>query len=181
MTTPTGHDECQCAACRVARAGLGPGPYTPEEYAKIAPPVLTVSDPGGDFVNADPDVIAAREKVALAREAWSAVERDYLARWVEVQQAALAKNRERQRRSGFVVAGDDVSAWGAMVDENDTELGEIRDRREAVGKALVRANTAERKAIYAARMRFNALQQEAAKPKPAPRRSRGLTGMFARG
>jgi hypothetical protein len=28
---------CHCARCRVDQAGLGPGPYTPAEYALIAP------------------------------------------------------------------------------------------------------------------------------------------------
>jgi hypothetical protein len=97
MTTAT--TTCHCARCRLADAGLGPGPYTPAEYARIAP--ATVTSASDDPVSRDPAVLAAQLQVREAREAYEPFE----AAWLEAVAAHLTDEMAPISRSPMAAVG----------------------------------------------------------------------------
>lgn len=99
---------CGCARCRVAAAGLPPGPYTPAEYARIAPPVVVPSS--DERVGDDPKVQAAE---AERDEAWSVFEAAnalWVAAVAEHQTASLLGNDPYVRDAGGNIIGQRSSS-----------------------------------------------------------------------
>jgi hypothetical protein len=140
---------CSCARCHAAAAGLGAGPFTPEQYARIAP--VTVTPSTDDPISADPSVAAAEAVRDQARREYDQV----AAEWT----AAVAAHRSAE------LTADDAYVYG----EGDRPIGmrrgtgrhqlpalaeaekDARERRDLAWKAVVKANDAVRQAQYAAR------------------------------
>jgi hypothetical protein len=136
---------CHCTRCRVAAAGLGPGPYTPAEYALIAPAtVLSVHD---DPVSDDPAVKAAQLEVKLAREAFEPYDQAWLEAIAASRQAEQAERAERpyQRRGGMFTLGR-----GRRMAELAERVKQAREARDTAWQAVIRANTALQRAQGAA-------------------------------
>jgi hypothetical protein len=84
------HAECQCHECRAARVGLGPGPYTPEEFMRFAGEAVHPADPVSPHVaeamaaydepiaKAEADVDSALNSYSLAEMAMSNTHRELL-------------------------------------------------------------------------------------------------------
>ena len=64
------HSGCDCIRCRARLAGIGPPPWTPEQWARIDP----MPDPAADDpVKTDPDVIAATAERDAAQDSLAAL------------------------------------------------------------------------------------------------------------
>jgi hypothetical protein len=141
---------CSCARCRAAAAGLGAGPFTPAQYAAIAP--ATVVPSTDDPVSSDPAVAAAEAVRDQARADYDRIAADW--------EAAIAAHRSAE------LLADDAYVY----DEHDRPVAirpgkgrrglaelaqaekDARERRDHAWKAVVRANDAVRAAQHAARL-----------------------------
>lgn len=142
---------CQCPRCKVHAAGLGAGPYTPAQYALIAP--LATTGPTDDPVDSDPAVRAASERLAEVRAVFDAA----AAAW----ESAVAEHRSAQLRSGdeFIrnADGDPVGYRGkSTLVPGLSQLKEAerdaKEQREVTWAAVVKAQDAVRRAQHAARL-----------------------------
>jgi hypothetical protein len=135
-------EACQCPRCRAHAAGLGPGPYTPAEYALIAPP--DIATPSDDPVSRDPDVRAAEQARDDARAVFDAVD----AEWAR----AVAEHRSAQ-----LLGRDDLYVVGRQPPSRDPRTAalaeaekEARERRDRAWVAIVKANDKIRSAQWQA-------------------------------
>lgn len=141
---------CQCARCKVHGAGLGAGPYTPAEYALIAPPAVVSS--GDDPVSSDPAVLAAEQARDDARAVFDVMN----GQW----EAAVAEHRAAELRDDpFLrnVDGDPVGYRSRLTpDPRKSELAdrekEAREARDTAWKSVVKANDRLREAQVRARV-----------------------------
>jgi hypothetical protein len=141
---------CHCARCRVADAGLGPGPYTPQEYAKIQP--ATVTSVGDDPVSRDPAVLAAQLAVREAPDAYEPFEQAWLAVVAEHRREDLAADQHRtDGRGGLLSFGGERRL--RRVRELERQRRDAREEMELAWKDVVKANDKLRDATLAARMR----------------------------
>lgn len=148
MSTATA--TCHCARCRVADAGLGPGPYTPAQYAKIAPAIVTSAS--DDPVSRDPAVLAAQLAVREAREVYEPFEAAWLEVTAEHRREDLAAETHRtDGRGGLLSFGGNRRL--ARVRELERQRRDAREQMELAWRDVVKANDALRDATLAARMR----------------------------
>jgi hypothetical protein len=129
---------------------LGPGPYTPAQYAQIAP--ATVTSAGDGPVSRDPGVTAAELAVREAREAYEPLQ----AAWLE----AVAVHRTAEMAPDQTVTDGRGGLWSfgarrrlARTGELARQRKEAREQMELAWKDVVRANDRLRDATLAARLR----------------------------
>ncbi len=141
---------CHCSRCRVADAGLGPGPYTPAQYALLAP--ATVTSSSDDPVSTDPGVKAAQLAVREAREAFEPYEQAWLAAVAEHRREELATDQHRGDGLGGL-----FSFGGQRRQRRTGDLArqrrEAREAMELAWKDVVKANDRLRDATLTARVR----------------------------
>jgi hypothetical protein len=127
-------DGCDRIHCRARRAGLGPAPWTPEQWALISPPAdFTASDP----VKTDPDVIAAEQQRDEARAVYDVADEV----WMRAARAHADSEMRRRLRP------DQMRPLVVARDEADMV-------RERAWKKVTAANMAIAKAQAAARYRL---------------------------
>lgn len=166
--------DCLCAHCRVTAAGLGPGPYTPAEFAKIALPIVTTApNPQSVAIANDPDVQAAVEARELARLAYDHAERLWLEAATATRRAELDAHAEayayRPQRGGDMsrTTVDYSAREAAQRVENERKF-----ERDVAWERVVRAQQAEATAQLRARLRWTEENTPKAPPEaPEPRRS----------
>lgn len=132
---------CNCRHCRVAAAGLGPGPYTPEQFARIAQEVVVSPNELRQAVDTDPKVIearAARDDAMVGFEAVNAV-------WESAAEAYhKASNGGRPAGEYDAMGQPKRSSTGAehmaRLRELEAEEREAREHRDTVWKKIVRLN-----------------------------------------
>jgi hypothetical protein len=139
---------CHCARCRVDQAGLGPGPYTPAEYAKITP--ATVVSSSDDPVSRDPAVKATQLAVREARDAYQPFETAWLEAAAAHRRADLAPDQTvSDGRGGLFSLGGRRRL--ARVGELERHRKETREAMELAWRDVVKANEKLRDATLAAR------------------------------
>jgi hypothetical protein len=142
---------CHCARCRVADAGLGPGPYTPAQYALIAP--ATALSPSDDPVSGDPGVKAAQLAAREAREAFEPFDRAWLDAVAAHRREEIA-TPDRHYTDG---RGGLFSLGGQRRLRRTGELAKVvkdtREERDLAWRKVVEANDAVKEALQAARVR----------------------------
>lgn len=128
-----------CPRCSAAAAGLGPGPYTPAEFALLA----SAPPPSADWVKAvhdDSGVVDARVSVELGEIAF---EKATLA-WED----ALLRHRELRLRVGTPGRRDRRRLDELAAAESDAERARV-----LAGKALVQARMRYHEAVRRAQAR----------------------------
>jgi hypothetical protein len=144
--------QCGCARCRTHAAGLGPGPYTPAEYALIAPPVVGPSN-GEPRVEYDADVIAATEARDAARVAFDLTDAAWLEAVSEHQTAVLLGDPYvRDRETGETVGYRNPGVRDPAIDRLAQAERDARERRDAAWSRVVKANDRIVAAQMAARL-----------------------------
>lgn len=98
-------EQCSCARCRARRAGLGPGPYTNEEYKLIADTVEQVEPPSVDRYAGDPRVQKAVAALQVAQDAYDRAQ----GRW-ETASRKLRKAEAEVRNAPVAFTADLVPA-----------------------------------------------------------------------
>jgi hypothetical protein len=116
------HDPCDRAPCRALRAGIGPPPWTAEQWQVMYPPTDDTAD---DPIKNDPDVLKATGERDTAREAYDLVDELWL-QAVQVQARAQLRGRLDPHRSYALQKAVDDAA----------------KRRDTAWSRVIRANTA---------------------------------------
>jgi hypothetical protein len=150
MSPATATAVCHCTACRVERAGLPPGPYTPAQYARIAP--ATVTSPSDDPAAQDPAVKAAELAVREAREAYEPLYQAWLEAVAAHRTAEMAPDPTYgDGRGGLFSLGG--RRRRARVGELARARKDAREAAELAHRKVVEANDGLRDALLAARVR----------------------------
>lgn len=141
----TSTDVCNCPHCRVAAAGLPAGPYTPAEYARIAPPVV-VSAPAERLTD-DPKVQAAIAERDEARGVFDAANALWIAAVAEHQTAVLMGGDPYERdATGKVIGKRSESASRARIAELASDVKVAEKRRLLAWDVVVECNDRIRRA-----------------------------------
>lgn len=155
--THTSAEGCDCTHCRVQRAGLGPGPYTPDEYKLIAPPVLGL-DPAGVDIASDPAVQRAGQDAGRAQGEYESAHDRWIAAVAAAQTATLTAQSAEVRigiYSGALYPAD----AGTKIDrgrELDVAANELRAERDRAHKRWRAALAVQDDAARRARWRAEA-------------------------
>lgn len=143
---------CDCARCRVTRAGLEPGrPLTAEEYKLIAPPTYT-STPDYHLA-ADPDVKRAAGELERAEAAFDKAHDKWIATVAEQRSAELTAQRrpERITADGQPVHDAERERKRAEARGLGERAAELRIERDRAGAKLTEARQAHADATRRAR------------------------------
>jgi hypothetical protein len=147
-----GHD-CDCIPCRARRAGVGPAPWTPAQWALINP----VADDIGDPVKNDAAVLRAEKERDAAREAFDITDEA----WLQATQAQATAEIRGQLggNKAYVSYGNGLGRLKTAEDmAAETALQEAveqaTERRNDAWARVVKANAAIAKAQHSARVRL---------------------------
>jgi hypothetical protein len=156
----TATHDCSCPSCRLAAAGIPPGtPLTPEQYARIAPPVVSASV--SVDVSGDADVKKAGRAVEDAQRELDEID----ARWVdavrELRADELAPRSPMLMGVGGAVVQEDPRAVHNRQHRRDdlqARVDELRAARDRAGREVAAAR--ETLAVVTGRARERAYEVE---------------------
>ena len=130
---------CACPWCRARQVGLGPGPYTASEFARLA-----VNQPAPDPVYETPEVVRAAERLTRVLAEEEAVRARLEGAWQAraVRRRELAKQQFRISMDARPVArlpwqDKDLHVFNAAVERLAEELREVQERVLEARRAYV--------------------------------------------
>lgn len=145
-------EQCDCVQCRAKRAGIGPAPWTPDQWARIQQDVVV--DPGP--VKSDPAVIAAELRRDEARAAFDVVDET----WLEVMQAQASLDMRGHLGGNRAYVSDGNGMGHAKTPADLAAEARLREQVEEATEArakawerVCKANEAIQRAQFVAQQR----------------------------